>query len=61
MLNIRLRPITPSDLPILFEQQLDSEATAMAAFPSRDREAFDAHWVRVLANNTGLAKAIEVD
>ena len=33
---ILLRNVIESDLPIFFEQQLDPEATAMAAFPSRD-------------------------
>ena len=37
--QIILRDVTESDLPILFEQQLDPEATAMAAFPSRDKDA----------------------
>jgi RimJ/RimL family protein N-acetyltransferase len=38
MSPILLRDVIESDLPILFEQQLDPEATAMAAFPSRDHE-----------------------
>lgn len=41
--DVLLRDVTESDLPIFFEQQLDPDATAMAAFPSRDREAFMAH------------------
>ena len=61
MPNISLHPVTKSDLPILFEQQLDPEATAMAAFPSRDKEAFDAHWAKVMANESNLTKTIEVD
>jgi hypothetical protein len=31
--EIILRGVIESDLPILFEQQLDPEATAIAAFP----------------------------
>ena len=42
-IEILLRNVNESDLPILFEQQLDTEATQMAAFPSRDRESFMAH------------------
>jgi hypothetical protein len=34
--SILLRDVTESDLPILYEQQLDPEATTMAAFPLRD-------------------------
>jgi hypothetical protein len=50
--KILLRPVT-CDLPVLFEQQLDPEATAMAAFPSRDREAFCAHSKKVHGDGFG--------
>ena len=53
-----LRDVTESDLPILFEQQLDPEATAMAAFPSRDHDAFMAHWKKIMAYENNLIKAI---
>ena len=42
--EVRLRNVEPDDLPIFYEHQLDVDATRMAAFPSRDRAAFDAHW-----------------
>jgi RimJ/RimL family protein N-acetyltransferase len=45
-----LRGILEADLPVFFEHQRDPEATRMAAFPPRDREAFMAHWHRILAN-----------
>ena len=32
-----------------FEHQREPEANRMAAFPARDREAFDARWRRLLA------------
>lgn len=53
-----LRAVTATDLPIFYEQQLDPEATRMAAFPSREREAFMAHWGRILLNPTGTVRAI---
>ena len=59
--TIKLRDVTASDLPILFEQQLDPEATAMAAFPSRDREAFMAHSAKIMADETLFFKAILFD
>lgn len=59
--KILLRDVTESDLPILFEQQLDPEATAMAAFPSRDKEAFMAHSAKTMANKSNLFKAIVFD
>ena len=51
-LDVRLRDVTEADLPIFFEHQLDPEATRMAAFPARDRDAFMAHWAKILADET---------
>jgi len=59
--DIQLRDVTESDLPILFEQQLDPEATAMAAFPSRDRESFIAHWAKIMAYEKSIIKTILCD
>lgn len=53
-----LRDVIESDLPVFFEHQRDPEATRMADFPARDREAFDAHWQKVLANDELVAKTI---
>ncbi len=39
-----LRNVTDEDLPIFFEHQRDPEALRMAAFPSRERDAFMTHW-----------------
>ena len=46
---VQLRDVTDSDLPIFFEQQLDTDANQMAAFTAKeptDRDAFDTHWNR---------------
>ena len=56
-----LREVREDDLDTLFEQQREPEATAMALFPAREREAFDAHWRRVLANDRNVVRVIEVD
>lgn len=61
MTTIRLRPVEESDLPILYEQQLDPEAAAMAAFPSRDEEAFYAHSRKIMADESVVFKAILFD
>ena len=53
-----LRDVVESDLPVFFEHQRDPEAVRMADFPARDREAFDAHWERVLGDEKLLAKTI---
>jgi len=58
-MTVALREVTKEDLPIFFEHQLDAEATRMAAFPSRDRDAFMAHWARIMSketNETGILK-----
>jgi len=59
--KILLRDVIESDLPILYEQQLDPDATAMAAFPSRDREAFMAHSARIMSDESVIFKAIVFD
>jgi len=56
-----LRDVVESDLPVFFEHQQDPEATAMADFPARDREAFDTHWARILADDTLTKKTIVVE
>jgi len=61
---ITLREVTKDDLPIFFEHQLDAEATQMAAFPSRDRDAFMAHWAKIMnkeTNQTGILNTILAD
>ena len=49
-LGVSIRDVVESDLPILFAQQDDPLATAMAAFPAKEREPFMAHW-RELMND----------
>ena len=59
--NVLLRDVTESDLLIFFEQQLDPDATQMAAFPARDRDAFTAHWTKILGDETVTIKTILLD
>src|SRR5688572_12779328 len=56
-----LRAVQAADLPVLFEYQLDPEAVRMAAFPSRQRDTFMAHWARVLADPANAARVIVRD
>lgn len=58
---VLLRNVIKEDLPIFFEHQLDSIATQMAAFPSRDRPAFMTHWVKTLADATATTQTILFD
>ena len=56
--DVQLRDVIETDIPIFFEQQLDPEATQMAAFPSREKDAFMAHWNKIMADDSVLVKTI---
>lgn len=58
MAKITLRPVTEADLSILFQQQLDSEAVAMSAYPSKDKGEFMRHWEGILKNKNVTARTI---
>jgi RimJ/RimL family protein N-acetyltransferase len=60
-MTVTLREVTQEDLPIFFEHQMDAEATRMAAFPSRNRDAFMAHWARIMSNGSGILNTILAD
>jgi RimJ/RimL family protein N-acetyltransferase len=56
-----LRDVVADDLPTFFEQQLDRDAIHMAAFTTKDptdREAFDTHWQRIMAEPAIIIKTI---
>jgi RimJ/RimL family protein N-acetyltransferase len=57
-IEISLRNVQATDLPIFFEQQLDPEARRMAAFPAREHDAFMAHWRKVMADDTAVVRTI---
>ena len=59
--EVTIRAVRDDDLPILFEHQRDPEANAMAAFPPRDRDAFMAHWRKILSDPRCVARTIELD
>ncbi len=59
--EVKLRDITEEDLPIFFEQQLDSTANYMAAFTAKDptdKDAFFDHWTKIVADETITIKTI---
>ena len=58
---VHLRAVEPSDLPIFFEHQRDPVALVMAGMPGREREPFDEHWARILADDSGLIRTVVVD
>jgi RimJ/RimL family protein N-acetyltransferase len=59
--DVLLRDVIEDDLPIFFDHQRDPDANQMAAFPARDREAFMAHWTKILGDETGTTKTILFD
>ena len=59
--DVRLWDVREADLGVFFEQQLDAEANFMAAFTAKDpadREAFDAKWGKILADEAIRLKTI---
>jgi RimJ/RimL family protein N-acetyltransferase len=59
--DVRLRAVEEADLPILFEHQLHPEANRIGGFTPRDREAFMAHWSKILVDETVVARTVLVD
>ena len=59
--DIELRPIVEAELDLLFEHQRDEEAHWRIAFTTRDpddRDVFDEHWRKFLADETITLVAI---
>lgn len=63
-MNISLRSLSESDLPVFFEHQQHQPALHMAAFvhedPS-DRVHFDAHWSKLMGSDKILKRSVEAD
>jgi len=59
--RIQLRDVEADDLPLFFEHQRDPIAVAMVAFRPRERDAFDQHWAKLLADDSLLKKTVIVD
>ena len=58
---VRLRTVEDRDLEVFFDHQADPQAVEMAAFPARDKDQFAAHWAKVRADETLVARTIVVD
>jgi len=56
-----LRKVVDEDLPIFFEHQRDAVAARMAAFPSRERDAFLTHWRTKVLRPENLNRTIVED
>ncbi|MGX9886058.1 GNAT family N-acetyltransferase [Streptomyces sp. NPDC002276] len=63
-MEVALRPVHDSDLPVFFRQTNDPESLRMAAFTHKDpadRDAFDAHWKRIRALAGVVNRTVLVD
>ncbi|MEV4512138.1 GNAT family N-acetyltransferase [Dactylosporangium sp. NPDC049525] len=49
------------DLEAFLAHQQDPEAARMAAMPSRDRDAFLAHWARIRADPSNILRTVVAD
>jgi RimJ/RimL family protein N-acetyltransferase len=59
--NVILRDVNEDDLPIFFEQQLDTTANYMAAFTAKnpsDKVVFKAHWEKIFNDERIIKKTI---
>ncbi len=59
--EVRLRSVEDRDIDVFFDHQADQQAVEMAAFPARDKEQFAAHWAKVRADDTLVARTIVAD
>ncbi|GAB2885107.1 GNAT family N-acetyltransferase [Streptomyces deserti] len=54
-MEVTLREVHDSDLPVFYRQMNDPESLRMAAFTPKDpadRDAFDAHWTRIRSSSS---------
>jgi RimJ/RimL family protein N-acetyltransferase len=58
---VHLRPVEPADLEVFFQNQRDQESVALADVPAREREAFDAHWAKILVDPATAIRTVVVD
>lgn len=56
--EVLLRDVIEEDLPVFYQHQIDPVACQMAAFPSRERDAFMAHWMKILADDSLVKQTI---
>ncbi|WP_327711723.1 GNAT family N-acetyltransferase [Streptomyces sp. NBC_00464] len=63
-MEVSLRPVRDADLPLFFVWMSDPESVHAAAFTSEDptdRQAFDAHWTRILADPSVVMRTVLAD
>jgi RimJ/RimL family protein N-acetyltransferase len=58
MWRVPLREVRSEDIPVFYAYQADPEANALAGVPSRDRDAYEAHWAKLRADPEVLLRTI---
>ena len=56
-----LREVRSEDIPVFHAYQADPEATALAGVPTRDLQAYEAHWAKLRADPQVLVRTIVTD
>lgn len=56
--RIELRHVTPANVDVFFEHQRDELAWRMAGVKPRSREAYRAHWLKILADPEIVTRAV---
>jgi RimJ/RimL family protein N-acetyltransferase len=56
--DILLREVIESDLPIFYEYQADPVAYQMAAYHTKDWVSFQSHWKKILADESNTIQTI---
>ncbi|WP_274562668.1 GNAT family N-acetyltransferase [Streptomyces spiramyceticus] len=63
-MDVSLREVVDSDVPVFFSHMSDPEAIQVAAFVAKnppDRAAFNAHWARMRASDEIFVRTVVVD
>jgi RimJ/RimL family protein N-acetyltransferase len=56
--DVTLRGVEEDDLSIFFEDQLDPDANRMGGFTPRDRDAFMAHWAKIMDDPNVITRTV---
>lgn len=59
--EVVLREVVPDDIELFFDHQADPEGQAMVGSEGRSREEHAEHWGQILADPTGVTRAIVHD
>jgi RimJ/RimL family protein N-acetyltransferase len=63
-MQVALREVHDSDLPVFYRQMNDPESLRMAAFTAEDpadRNTFDAHWTRLRSSSDVVVRTVLAD